>query len=63
MKSYDKTQPLYIETDASGFRLGAALLQTRSGTSCPRDKAPGNSILRPICLCEQEPVKCRKKIQ
>ena len=47
MKFYKETQPLYLETDASGVGLGAALLQTRSGTSCPRDKALDNSILRP----------------
>ena len=34
--------------DASGVGLGDALLQTRSGTSCPRDKASDNSILSPI---------------
>ena len=48
MKFYDETHPLYLETDASEVRLGAALLQTRSGTSCPRDKAPNHSILRPL---------------
>ena len=48
MKFYDETQPLQLETDASGLRLGAALLQTRSGTSCPRDKAPKHSILGSI---------------
>ena len=48
MSLYDKTQPLYLETDASGIGLGAALLQTRSGTNCPRDKVPGNSKLSPI---------------
>ena len=48
MKFYNETQPLFLETDASGVGLGAALLQTTSGTSCPRDKAPDNCILRPI---------------
>ena len=50
MQFYDKTQPLYLETDTSGVRLGAALLQTRYGTSCPRDKAPNNSILRSMAF-------------
>ena len=50
MKLNDETQPLYLEPDALGGRLGAGLLQTRSGTSCPRDKAPNNSILRPIAF-------------
>ena len=44
MKFYNETQLLYLKTDASGVRLGAALLQTRSEASCPRDKAPDNSI-------------------
>ena len=50
MKFYDKTKPLYKEINASGVGLGAALLQTRNGTSCPRDEAPDNSILRPTAL-------------
>ena len=41
-------KPLYIEMDASGFGLGAALLQTGSITSCPRDEAPDNIIFKPI---------------
>ena len=46
----DETQPLYLETYVSRIGPGAALLQTRSGTSCPRDKAPEHSILRPLHL-------------
>ena len=48
MKFYDEIQPLYLQTDMSRVGLGAALLQTRSGTRWPRDKVPDNSILRPI---------------
>ena len=53
MKFYDEIQPLHLETDAFGVRLGAALLQLRSGASCPRDKAPNNSILRPIAFASK----------
>ena len=50
MKFYDEIKFLYLETDASGAGLEAGLLQTREGTSCPRDEAPDSSILRPISL-------------
>ena len=45
MKFYDDTKPLYLETDASGVSLGAALLQLRDNTNCPKDTAPDNTIL------------------
>ena len=38
MKFYDEMKPLYLETDASGVGLGAGLLQTKEGTSCPKDE-------------------------
>ena len=50
---YDKTQLLYIDTDASGIWLGAALLQTWDGTKCPRGIAPDNSILRLIAFASK----------
>ena len=50
MKFYDETQPLYLETYASGVGLKAGLLQTKSSTRCPRDKAQGKSIPRPSHL-------------
>ena len=50
---YDETQSLYLETDASRVRLGAALLQTRSGTSCLRYKVSENSILRPLAFASK----------
>ena len=53
MKFYDETKPLYIKTDASGIGLGAALLQTRSNTSCHRNEAPNNNILRPIAFASK----------
>ena len=57
MKFYDETQTLYLETDASGFRLGAAYykpeiiqtaLETRNHTTVYSD--PSHS--------QQKPVKC-----
>ena len=45
-----KKKLLYIEVDTSRVGLGAALLRTRSGTSCPRDEVSDNSILRPIAF-------------
>ena len=47
MKFYDETKPLYIEMDTCGAGLGAALLQTRNNTSCTKDEAQDNNILRP----------------
>ena len=45
MKFYDENKPLCIETDASVVGLGAALLQTRNNTSCPKDEAADNNLL------------------
>ena len=45
MKFYDDTKLLYLETDASGISLGAALLWLRDNTNCPKDTAPDNTIL------------------
>ena len=53
MTFYNEIQLLYLETDESGIILRAALLQTRSGTSCPRDIAPENNILRPIVFASK----------
>ena len=39
--------------DASGIRLGATLPQTGSGTSCLRDTAPDNGILRPVIFASK----------
>ena len=50
MKFYDDTKPLYIETDASGISLEAALLQLRDNTSGQRDTASDNTILHPIAF-------------
>ena len=39
---------LYLETDASGIGLGAALLQLHDNTACQKGMAPDNTILCPI---------------
>ena len=61
MKFYSETKPLYLETDTSGVRLGAALLPNRSGTSCPRDKAPENNILRPTVLATKSLLSAERR--
>ena len=48
MKFYDETKPHYLDPDASGVGLGAALLQARGGMLCPKDSAPDNTIFCPI---------------
>ena len=48
MKFYDDTKPLYLETDAFGIGLGAALLQLWDNTDCQKGMAPDNTILCPI---------------
>ena len=50
VKFYGETKPIYIEVEAYGVRLGAALLQTSSGTYWLRDEAPDNSTLRPTAF-------------
>ena len=60
---HDETKPLYIETEASGVGVEAALLQTRSNNSCPRDVAWDNSILRPIAFASKSLTGAEKKIQ
>ena len=53
MKFYNKTKPLYIETDVFGVGLGATLLQTRDSMSCHSDEVPDTSILRPIAFASK----------
>ena len=53
MKFYDDTKTLYLETDAPGVCLGAALLQTQEGTTCQKDTVPDNTILCPIAFASK----------
>ena len=52
---------LYLETDASGVGLGAALLQAYEGATCQKDKVPENTILHPIAFASKSlaVAKCR----
>ena len=47
--------------DASGIGLGATLLQTRYNTSCLKDEAPDNSILRPIAFVNKSLIRAEKR--
>ena len=61
MKCYDETQLLYLETGASGIRLRAAPLPTRSSASCPWDSAPDSSILRPYAFASKSLSSAEKR--
>ena len=53
MKFYDDTKPLYLETDASGVSLGAALLQLCNNMTYQKGLAPDNTILCPIAFASK----------
>ena len=53
MKFYNDTKPLYLETDASGVDLGAALLQLHDNTTCQKGITPDNTILHPIAFASK----------
>ena len=63
MKFYDDTKLLYLETDASGIGPGAALLQLRDNTNCPKDMAPDNTILCPIAFASKSLTGAEQKVQ
>ena len=46
-------KPPYVETDASGIKPGAALLQISEWTTCSRATAPDTTILRPITFASK----------
>ena len=48
MEFYNNSRPLYLETDALGIGLGAALLQLCDNTVCQVGVAPQNITLHPI---------------
>ena len=52
---------LYVERDASGGGLGAALLQTRSNISCHRNEMPDNIILRLMVFSSKSLTGAKKK--
>ena len=45
MKFYDAFQCIYLETDASGIRLGAGFLKLRDNINCRHDQIPDNATL------------------
>ena len=53
MKFYSDTKLLYLETDASGVGLGAALLQLHNNTTYQKGMAPDNIILCPIAFASK----------
>ena len=48
MKYYDASDPLYLETDASGVSLGAGLLKEGDGMNCESNKVLDNAPLCPV---------------
>ena len=43
MNFYNEKEPIYLETDAKGVRVGAGLLQGRNSLQFPQDKVPDNT--------------------
>ena len=58
MKFYDDTKPLYLETDASGIGLRAALLQLQDNTDCQKGMALDNTLLCPIAFVSKSFDRC-----
>ena len=45
MKFYDTRNPLYLQSDVSGFGLSTGLLQIRHGVNCTHDNTTNDTIL------------------
>ena len=50
---YNEAKLIYLEANTSGIEIEAGLLQTRDCMSCPKDKAPDNSILRLLAFARK----------
>ena len=50
---FNESEPPYLETDTSEVDLEAGLLQVRDRMNCPKDKAPENTLPRPIAFTEK----------
>ena len=61
MKFYNDTTQLYLETDASGVGLGAALLQLCNNTTFQKDMVPDNTILHPIALASKSLTRAEQR--
>ena len=53
MKFYNENKELFLETDASGVGLGAALLQLRDNTTWQQGTPPDNTMLWPIAFASK----------
>ena len=53
MKFYNENKELFLETDASGVGLRAALLQLRDNTTWQQGTAPDNTMLWPIAFASK----------
>ena len=62
MTFYNNSKPLYLETDASGISLGAALLQTLSQHSLSSGSSTSKYNPSSYCICQQKSHRCRMEV-